>query len=172
MRILQHDLKRGAECPEQHDIEQTRSANQKADRIAHRSEVRSNVDRVGDDEEQNDRLEQPVWIMPSNVARYAAPGDPTDPTADLLNHRHQRIAEKHGPTDSKAQLGSGLRICRDAARIVVRCAGNETGTQAAKQAQLERTDSRALLSRFANSCFDSFHLATCRRDSAHKRTRR
>src|SRR6202043_827471 len=103
-----------------------------------------------DEQEQNDRLQQPVGIILSNVARYAAPGDPADPTADLLNHRHQRIAEKHRPTDGEAQLGSGLRIGRDAARIVVRCAGDKTGTQEAKQAWLARADGRALRSRFTN----------------------
>ena len=38
------DLERGAECPEQHHVKLMGSADQEADRIAHRSEVRSDVD--------------------------------------------------------------------------------------------------------------------------------
>ena len=38
-----------------------------------------------------------LWIMLANIARNTAAGDPPNPAADLLDHGHERIAEKHGP---------------------------------------------------------------------------
>ena len=43
----------------------------------------------------------------------------SNPSAYLLDHDHQRIRKQKRPGDSESELGSGLRIGGDSARIVV-----------------------------------------------------
>ena len=49
--------------------------------------------------------------------------------ADKLDRRHQRIGQHHRPEHVEAELGAGLRIGRNAARVVVRRAGDEPGAE-------------------------------------------
>jgi hypothetical protein len=59
----------------------------------------------------------------------AASGGAADPSADLLDSRHQRVGEEQRPADSKAELRTRLRIGGDPARIIVGRAGNKAGPE-------------------------------------------
>src|SRR3954452_1212579 len=63
--------------------------------------------------------------MAAQVTDDPASRGPPDPRADLLDRRHQREGEQHGPADAEAELSSGLAISADAGRIVVGRARNE-----------------------------------------------
>ena len=67
--------------------------------------------------------------MLAKIAGDPLAGDATDPGADLLNCDHQWIAEQHGPRDRKAELRAGLAIGANAAGVVVRCSGDEPGSE-------------------------------------------
>ena len=49
-----------------------------------------------------------------------------DPAADLLDRRHQWIAEQHRPGNAEAELGAHLGVSGDATRIVIRRPGNKS----------------------------------------------
>ncbi len=59
---------------------------------------------------------------------------PADMGADQLDRRHQREGQDHRPQQPIAELRPGLRIGRDAARIVVRGAGDDPGPERARRA--------------------------------------
>ena len=63
---------------------------------------------------------------------------PPDAAADLLDRDHQGIAEQHRPTDVEPQLCASLRVGGDAARVVVRRAGDKAGAEQAEPARLAR----------------------------------
>src|SRR5262249_13384127 len=62
-------------------------------------------------------------------ARYAVPGDAADAGGNLLDCRHQRKGQHHGPADAVAELRAGLAVGADARGIVVRGAGDQAGAQ-------------------------------------------
>ena len=64
-----------------------------------------------------------------HVRRQAPARDATQARAHHLDADHQRVGENHGPQHAEAELRAGLRIGRDAARIVVRGARDETRAQ-------------------------------------------
>jgi hypothetical protein len=51
--------------------------------------------------------------------KQALAGDQPDPGTHHLNHRHQRIGERHRSEHVEAKLGTGLGIGRNATGIVV-----------------------------------------------------
>ena len=84
----------------------------------------------------------------AHVRRQAAPV--TRPMRALidLDRDHQRPGQHHRPKQAEAELGAGLRIGRDAARIVVGGAGDEARAEAlgeALQGQGERERLREVL---------------------------
>jgi hypothetical protein len=96
-----------------------RAADKEPQGLAHRAEIGAEIDDVGDEQERNDCAQQPGRIMAPDVAGNPMPGDAADPRADFLNRGHQRPGEQHYPSHVVAELRAGLRIGRDAARIVV-----------------------------------------------------
>src|SRR5690242_12464866 len=64
--------------------------------------------------------------MLAQIAGEAASRDNADTRADFLNAAHERIREEQRPEQIDTEQTSRLRIRRDAARIVVGCAGDET----------------------------------------------
>jgi hypothetical protein len=56
----------------------------------------------------------------------SAPGRAPDPAADLLDGRHQWIAEQHRPRNAEAELSAHLGVSGDAARIIIRRPGNKS----------------------------------------------
>src|SRR5450759_2254197 len=67
----------------------------------------------------------------------------SNPSAYLLDHDHQRIRKQKRPGDSESELGSGLRIGGDSARIVVRRAGDEARTEYTHQPWVARGNDAA-----------------------------
>src|SRR5215210_2117723 len=65
----------------------------------------------------------------AKLAAKPLAGLPADPCADNLNRRHEWQREKHRPSERIAELRAGLQIGYNAARIVVRRAGNQSGSQ-------------------------------------------
>ncbi len=74
----------------------------------------------------------PFRLPRSDVAGHSAPGRATDPATDLLNGRHQWIAEQHRPGNAEAELRAHLGVSGDAAGIVVRGTRNVSRPKNAK----------------------------------------
>jgi hypothetical protein len=74
--------------------------------------------------------------MAPDVAGNPMPGDAADPGADFLNRGHQRPGEQYYPSHAVAELRAGLRIGRNAARIVVRGAGDQSRAENSEQPPL------------------------------------
>jgi len=72
--------------------------------------------------------------MSADIGRQPVAGHAAHARADHLDADHQRIGEHHRPPELIAELRAGLRIRRNAARIVVGSAGDETRTEQPKQA--------------------------------------
>ena len=68
-------------------------------------------------------------IVAAQILRDAVAGYAADPCADRLDGRHQRKAEQHRPAEAVAELRAHLAVGRDAARIVVGRAGDQTRSQ-------------------------------------------
>jgi hypothetical protein len=74
--------------------------------------------------------------MSADVACDPLAGDPADAGADLLDGGYQRKAEQHYPGHAIAKLGASLGVGRDAARIVVGGAGDQSWAKETEQAAL------------------------------------
>ena len=94
-------------------------------RVGHRGDVGGDVDRVGDDQQADQRHRQPARADPADVRREALPRDPADARRQHLDADHQRQRQEQRPDEREAELRAGLRIGRDAARIVVGRAGDQ-----------------------------------------------
>ncbi len=114
---------------EQDHIGQRRPADHQLQRRRHGAEIRAQVDGVGDDQERNQGEHHDARIVPLQVAGDTAARHPSDPRADFLDGAHQRPAKEEGPAEVEAELRAGLGIGGDAAGIVVRGAGDESGAQ-------------------------------------------
>ena len=81
----------------------------------------------------DDAYEQRPRIVVADVPRDPVPGDAADARAHDLDADHQRVVSStlHA---SRAELGPGLRIGRDAARVVVRGAGDQPGAETLEEA--------------------------------------
>ena len=128
----------GAADGEAHDIETGRTADQQLQRRGHRAEIGAEIDRVRDQQQPDDRVEQPARVMRADVAGNALAGDPAHARADLLDRRHQREAEQHHPAHRVAELRAGLGVGGDAARIVVGGAGDQPRAEPAEQPFVRR----------------------------------
>src|SRR6266513_5407874 len=83
------------------------------------------VERVGEQQQGDDRVQhRPGKVLP-HVRRQAVPRDPPDARADDLDADHQRRREQHRPEQAVTELRAGLRIRGDAARVVVGGAGDQ-----------------------------------------------
>ena len=111
------------------DVEQRRPVDQQLQRRRHRAEVGADVDRVGDDQQTDQRIEQRRRIVAAHVAGEPAAGHAADLRADLLDRAHQRIGEQQRPAEAVAELRAGLGIGGDAAGIVVGGAGDQAGAE-------------------------------------------
>ena len=121
---------------------------------AHRGEVGADIDGIGDKQQEHDHADQRARQHARHVRREPFAGDPADPRADGLDRRHQRIGQRDGPHQVEAELRPHLGMGRDAARIVVRRAGDEARPEAAEP-RCRRTDP----SRFAH-CAGSHWLVS------------
>jgi hypothetical protein len=77
--------------------------------------------------------------MPCPVVRH-------DARADLLDRRHQRIRQQHGPADVETELRPGLAIGADSGRIVIGSARDKAGSKHADDALEAPRDGRVVSS--------------------------
>ena len=141
-RVLHEDLQPHAQYAEQYDIQQSRPADQQRQRIPHDAEVGGELDGVGDQQQPHPDIEQPGRIVAPDVAGKPVPRRPPDPRADLLDHDHQRVDQRHQPAQRIAEPGSGLGIGRDGGGIVVGRAADQTGPEGAEEAWFAGPDDR------------------------------
>ena len=123
-----------ADGREHRDVEETGPSDEKLARVRHGAEVGADIDRVGDEQQRHDDLQQPVRIVPAEIAGDAMPRGAAEAGADLLDRHHQRIGQQHGPADAEAELRTGLAVGADAGRIVVRRAGDQPWPENADKA--------------------------------------
>jgi len=90
------------------------------------------IDCVRYQQEDDGAVQQPPWIMTSQIRRQAMAAHRTDPGAHDLNGDHERIGQQDGPQHVEAELRTRLRIGGDTARVVVSCPGDESGSELRK----------------------------------------
>jgi hypothetical protein len=100
---------------------------------AHRPEVSTEIENIGDQEKSDDAAQQPRRVMRPDIAGDTLAGDPADAGADFLNGCHQWPGEQHDPRHVIAELGARLRVGGDTAWIVVGGTGNPTWADIAQQ---------------------------------------
>jgi hypothetical protein len=128
--VFEKHLREHRNDAEQEHVDDRRPADQQFDGIAHRAQVRRDVDGVCDEKQGNERPDDRRRIVSADVAGDAMASDATDPSGDLLNGDHQRVGQQHGPTDAEAELRAGLAVGPDARGIVVRCTGDQARSEA------------------------------------------
>src|SRR5690348_321937 len=78
--------------------------------------------------------------MLAQVPGNSATCSTTNSRADLLNCRHERIREQHGPTDVESKLRTGLAVGCDPRWIIIGSPGHqpwpENGEEATQQGSL------------------------------------
>jgi len=67
--------------------------------------------------------------VPAHISGEAFASDTADLSADHLDRAHERIGQKQSPNQAVTELGPRLGIGGDAARIVIRGAGDEPGPE-------------------------------------------
>jgi hypothetical protein len=95
----------------------------------HGRDIRSNIQRVGDQQQQDHALEHDRRERGLDIGSESLAGNPSDLRAHGLDRGHQRIRQWHRSEHVEAELGSRLGIGRNAARIVVSRAGDKSGTE-------------------------------------------
>ena len=131
--VREQHLRGDAECAEAEHVERLGPADEKLDRLGHRGDVGGDVDRVRDDEQTDQSQRQPARADLVDVGSQALAGRPTDPRREHLDADHQRRRQEQRPDEAEAELGAGLRVGRDAARVVVGGAGDETRAEPARE---------------------------------------
>ena len=126
-------------------------------RIRHRAKVGTDIDGVGDQQQQDEPVGQPRRIMAHQIAGDAVAGDPADAGADHLHRRHQGVGEDHRPAEAVAVLRAGLAVGGDAAGIVVGRAGDQAGADDAPPVELAPAPGDAVVAvrdRISSLCVD------------------
>jgi len=128
------NLQSQADGAEEKRVAVLRTADDQLQRFAHCRDVGGDVDRVGNDEHRDDHVQHRPRKLAADIGRKAVPCDTANPRTHHLNSDHQRIGQHDGPSKLVAELRTGLRVRRDAARIIVGSAGNEAGSELAQPA--------------------------------------
>lgn len=84
------------------------TANQQFEGGRHRAEIGSEIDRVGNDNESDLRIEGPRWVVAAQVAAKAVPCHAPNFSADLLDGAHQRKFQQRCPTHNDGKMRTGL----------------------------------------------------------------
>ena len=114
-------------------IKQDRAGDQQPQRRSHGPQIGSDIDCVGNYEQTYQHIEQRRGIMAAHVSGQAAPGHPSDLSADHLHRAHQRVGQQQRPPEAVTELCARLRVGRDSARIVVGSARDQLWTQDVSQ---------------------------------------
>jgi hypothetical protein len=96
---------------------------------AHHRKICADVDRVGDEQHRHHGHDKGRRKDLAHVGRQSDAGHTTDIGADQLDCAHQRVCQKQRPQQPEPGLRAGLRICGDAAGIVVGGAGDQAWAQ-------------------------------------------
>ena len=107
----------------------SRTAEQQPHRLAHGRNVRRNIDGVGDQQQTHQSVEDRQGEYGLDVGGQSLAGDVPQARAHHLNAHHQRIGEQYRPEHVVAELGAGLAVGRDAARVVIGSARDEAWAQ-------------------------------------------
>ena len=97
------------------------------------ADVSADIDDVCGSQEHDEKAKRAQAVMVLDVARQSLAGDVADPAAGLLDGGHQRQHPQGGPQLAIPELGAGLRIGRDAGRVVVRGPGHQSRPQDPEQ---------------------------------------
>ena len=155
--VRQERFQRNRADREQGGVQQGRAADQELDRRPHRPDVRAQVDDVGDQDQQPTMpYISRGGVVLAEVARDAPARDAPDLGADLLDARHQRVREQHGPEQPIAELRPDLGVRRDAAGVVVGRPRDQPRPQRLEQPLFGDALGRRLLARIAG--LDEFPL--------------
>jgi len=111
--------------------------------LTHGRHIGSDVDGIGDQQHDHQRVQHRRGEVLSDIVGQAAPGDASQASADDLDRDHQRIGENDGPAQLVSELRACLGIRRDAARVVVRRAGDQARAELAQlRSELGHSQSR------------------------------
>jgi hypothetical protein len=95
--------------------------------LAHGGDIGADIEGVGDQQQDHHQAQHDRWEGAFDVFGQTLTRDPTDPSAQRLDGRHQRIGERYRPEHVEPELSAGLGVGGDAARVVVSHAGDQTG---------------------------------------------
>jgi len=70
---------------------------QKARSLRHGAEVCADVERICDQAQQHDALQQPVLVVLAEVSGDTLSGDSSDTRADVMDDDHEGVGEQHRP---------------------------------------------------------------------------
>ena len=116
-----------AERTEERDVNQVRATNDQADPSAMAPRSAPILIVLAAMSRATMPCRSQIRIVQANVAGDPPPCGAPDPSADFLDDRHQRVCEQHRPCDREPKLRPGSAVGCDAARIVVRGAGDQAG---------------------------------------------
>ena len=134
--VRHEDLQEQRRGDEQRSHDVAVDARHQAPGLAHRGEIGRDVERVGDEQAEDHALQHDGRERGLDVRREPLAGCAADEGAHALDGRHERVGERHGPEHVEPELRAGLRVGRDAARIVVRRTGNEPRSHARQRVRL------------------------------------
>jgi hypothetical protein len=90
----------------------------------HGRDVGGNVEGIGCDQKKHQRQHQPTRHHFHHIGRKALARHPADQCAHELDRDHEGNGEEDRPQQAVAELRAGLRVGRNARRVVVRRAGH------------------------------------------------
>jgi uncharacterized protein (DUF849 family) len=105
----------------------SRQPGHKRRRVRHGPKVGTDIDGVGDQQQQHQAIGHPGWIVAHQIAGDAVACHPANAGADHLHRRHQGVGQDHRPAEAVAILRAGLAVGGDAAGIVVGRASDQAG---------------------------------------------
>ena len=127
--IGQQHLQHQANDADRHGVDLWWTSDQQVHRVAHRRDIGSDVDGVGDYQQCDDAIKHRPRKMAPDIGRETVARDAPDPCAHQLDADHQGIGEDDCPQSVEAELRARLRIRRDARRVVVGRAGDQSGAE-------------------------------------------
>jgi hypothetical protein len=99
--VREEDLHRDADRADRQHVERLRPADQQLERLGHRRDVGGDVDRVGDDEQADQRHREPARTELADVGRQALARHPADARRQHLDADHQRRRQEQRPDQAK-----------------------------------------------------------------------
>jgi len=100
---------------------------------AHRSQVGSEIEDACQAKQENNWVKKNSGMMLAHVSSNSDPRNSADTGRDFLHRGHEGIGEQHHPEHAISELSSGLGVCGDSARVVVRGSCNKTWTEFLKK---------------------------------------